>query len=53
MKHLVTGGSGFIGGHLAKALVDEGNEVTVLDKEGRFSDDYEFAKLSSERFICI
>ena len=52
MKHLVTGGSGFIGGHLAKALVDEGNEVTVLDKEGRFSDDYEFvyADISKEDY---
>ncbi len=31
MKILITGGAGFIGSHLSKRLLDEGNEVIVLD----------------------
>ncbi|WP_193184632.1 NAD-dependent epimerase/dehydratase family protein [Nisaea sediminum] len=30
-RYLITGGCGFIGGHLAHALVREGHRVTVLD----------------------
>lgn len=31
MKYLITGGSGFIGSHLAELLLDEGHEVCVID----------------------
>ena len=31
MKHLITGGAGFIGSHLAGALHARGDEVLVID----------------------
>ena len=31
MRHLVTGGAGFIGSHLADRLVARGDQVVVLD----------------------
>jgi UDP-glucose 4-epimerase len=31
MKYLITGGSGFIGSHLAERLIDQGHSVTVID----------------------
>ena len=31
MKTLITGGAGFIGSHLAEALLHEGHDVTILD----------------------
>jgi UDP-glucose 4-epimerase len=35
MNVLVTGGTGFIGSYLLKALSDEGHEITALDREPR------------------
>lgn len=31
MKFAITGGAGFIGSHLAKALINEGHTVTIID----------------------
>lgn len=31
MRHLITGGAGFIGSHLAQALLQRGDEVLILD----------------------
>jgi UDP-glucose 4-epimerase len=38
MKILVTGGAGFIGGHLAASLNDAGHTVILCDLPGKFSD---------------
>jgi len=36
LRYLVTGGTGFIGSHLARRLTDEGEEVSVVDTNPEF-----------------
>ncbi|MGD8726232.1 MAG: NAD-dependent epimerase/dehydratase family protein, partial [Gemmatimonadales bacterium] len=35
MRICVTGGTGFIGSHLVRALVDRGDEAVVISRSGR------------------
>jgi len=32
MKHLVTGGAGFIGSHIVDRLIEQGDEVVIVDR---------------------
>jgi nucleoside-diphosphate-sugar epimerase len=52
MKALVTGGSGFTGVHLVQALVNRGDEVTVLDISAGDSLDIEPLKAQGVKFIA-
>lgn len=45
MRVLVLGGAGFIGLHLTRRLVAEGNEVSIVDDFSRGRDDPELARL--------
>jgi len=47
---LVTGGAGFIGHHVVKRLVDEGDDVVVLDNLARGS--FERPELAGATLIC-
>ncbi len=52
MKALITGGCGFIGSHLAEALLDRGDQVTVIDdlSTGRFQNVAHLAEHPSFHF---
>jgi len=42
VRVLITGGTGFIGRHLTRLLLDKGWEVYVLSRKDRFTEDYPF-----------
>ena len=52
-KHLITGGAGFIGSHLADLLINNGESVTIIDNlsTGRFTNVAHLER--NERFKCI
>ena len=52
-RAIVTGGSGFIGFHLADYLARKGVEVTVIDNHARGIHDAMFAELISRPNVCF
>ncbi len=48
---LITGGAGFVGVHLARRLIDNGDEVVLLDDFSRGRDDAELAELTARDAI--
>ena len=52
-KVLITGGAGFIGYHLAKALVKEGHTITICDNLFRGRQDKELAELCEKSSVRL
>ncbi len=53
MKALITGGAGFVGSHLAEALLERGDEVMVLDNLSTGSIENIAALKPLPRFRCV
>jgi UDP-glucose 4-epimerase/UDP-glucuronate decarboxylase len=53
MSVLLLGGAGFIGTHLARRLVAEGQRVTIVDDFSRGRDDADLAALRSHPFVDV
>ncbi len=52
MKIAITGGTGFVGRHLARALVADGHEVVLLSR-GRDTRDLAIRELAGVRFLAV
>lgn len=53
LKALITGGAGFVGGHLARHLLDHGYEVVLADNFSRGVRDEALDKLASEPGVTL
>ncbi|WP_433042160.1 NAD-dependent epimerase/dehydratase family protein [Dactylosporangium sp. CS-033363] len=53
MRALLLGGAGFIGLHLARRLVTDGHEVTIVDDFSRGRDDADFAELARDPRVGV
>jgi UDP-glucose 4-epimerase len=53
MKYLITGGAGFIGSHLADALIDRGDSIEILDNlsTGSIANLSQVSNFNSYKFI--
>ncbi len=53
MKTLITGGSGFIGLHMANYLSAQGHDIDLVDDFSRGVDDFELAKLRAKKGVQV
>ena len=53
MRAMLLGGAGFIGLHLARRLVADGHEVTIVDDFSRGRDDFEVAAVRAHPEVTV
>jgi len=53
MRALLLGGAGFIGLHLARRLVTDGHQVTIVDDFSRGRDDADLAELRAHQLVEV